>query len=243
MRHNAINLQAVNSQLDFWVSWHAACLMMAILVASYLGSIAVLQIVGFISMLICASIWLRAQRQFYYFGLANSITLMRFCLLFAAPLWLTMERGSFAAVILLFLLLDGVDGGVARARQEESIFGARFDMEIDALAILFLCLGLHVYHGIALWILWPGLIRYIFVLFRAWYSVETVAERRSQWGRVIYIVLASSIALGFVFDHGLIEMLLWMATFLVTLSFWQDLKELLQHRLSVGVFRHRAAKV
>ena len=37
------------------------------------------------------------------------------------------------------LILDGVDGRVARARGEVSAFGARFDMETDAL--LLLCLS------------------------------------------------------------------------------------------------------
>ena len=48
------------------------------------------------------------------------------------------------------LILDGVDGWVARARSEVSAFGARFDMETDA--VLLLCLSVAVpILGVAGW--------------------------------------------------------------------------------------------
>lgn len=237
------NAQDLSDNLDSWMLWHSICLIIAALLASYLQWIVVVPLVGSISMLYCVAIWLQTQRHFFNFGLANSITLMRLGILFLVPIWSSMQDEFFVAVVVLFLLLDGVDGRVARARQEESEFGARFDMETDALAILFLCLGVHLYHGMGFWILWLGLIRYAFVLFRAWYSADAVSERRSQWGRVIYIFLVTSIGLRFVTHHGLTDMLLWTATLMVTLSFWQDVKQLIQNRKFGEALNQGTAKV
>ena len=60
-------------------------------------------------------------------------------------------------------LLDGVDGWLARRTGMASAFGARFDMEIDALLIQVLAdPGVAVRQGRP-WVLLSGLLRYIFV--------------------------------------------------------------------------------
>jgi len=67
--------------------------------------------------------------------MANLITLGRFLLFFllvvaayhAAPLWQLAD----APLLLLIIALDGVDGYVARKRNETSVFGSIFDIAID----------------------------------------------------------------------------------------------------------------
>jgi phosphatidylglycerophosphate synthase len=59
------------------------------------------------------------------------------------------------------LALDGVDGAVARRRKVASTFGARFDMELDA--VLVLVLSVHVAGLLGSWVLLIGLARYLFV--------------------------------------------------------------------------------
>ncbi len=82
------------------------------------------------------------------FGWANRATLLRGCLvivLFAlAPFaeHLTDNLWLYGWMALLALILDGVDGKVARATGSESDFGARFDMELDALFILGLSIAI-----------------------------------------------------------------------------------------------------
>jgi CDP-diacylglycerol---glycerol-3-phosphate 3-phosphatidyltransferase len=67
--------------------------------------------------------------------MANLITLGRFCLLFllvasaySAPPALQLAN---APLLLLIIALDGVDGYVARRRNETSVFGSIFDIAID----------------------------------------------------------------------------------------------------------------
>jgi phosphatidylglycerophosphate synthase len=102
------------------------------------------------------------------FGAANAVTLARaalatllVALLGTAPTqalaWVLVALGTAGVA------LDGVDGALARRRGEASDFGARFDMETDALLILVLA-ALVWQHGKAgAWILAAGLTRYLFV--------------------------------------------------------------------------------
>ena len=76
------------------------------------------------------------------FGLANQITLLRtglVCLVGGALLGgAAASSWSLAAVIAIALSLDAVDGWFARRLGLASRFGARFDLEVDALLILIL---------------------------------------------------------------------------------------------------------
>jgi phosphatidylglycerophosphate synthase len=61
------------------------------------------------------------------------------------------------------VLLDGVDGWVARRTGTASAFGMRFDMETDAALVLVLALLAWRFGKAGPWILLAGLLRYIFV--------------------------------------------------------------------------------
>jgi phosphatidylglycerophosphate synthase len=98
------------------------------------------------------------------FGPADWITFARATLVgCAAELIADGSRPTFwlVGVIAVALLLDGVDGQVARRTGTASEFGARFDMEIDAFLILLLCI--EVAGAVGPWALAIGLMRYAFV--------------------------------------------------------------------------------
>src|SRR5205814_1162814 len=59
--------------------------------------------------------------------------------------------------------LDGVDGWLARKSRMVSAFGARFDMEVDALLIQALAILAWQYGKAGAWVLASGLLRYVFV--------------------------------------------------------------------------------
>jgi len=70
---------------------------------------------------------------------------------------------SAAGASLAVTLMDGIDGWMARRSRMASQFGARFDMEVDALLILALAI-LTWQHGKAgAWVVLSGLLRYVFV--------------------------------------------------------------------------------
>lgn len=108
------------------------------------------------------------------FGWANRATLVRAALIVAlvgmAPFitvlgnWLWL----YGSLCLLALVLDGVDGAIARATGSATRFGARFDMELDALFILGLCIAVMALEKAGAWVLALGLMRYAFVAASQW---------------------------------------------------------------------------
>ncbi len=70
--------------------------------------------------------------------------------------------GALVAALVL-LALDGIDGRLARGQGLASAFGARFDMEVDALLILALSALAFGLGKAGLWVFGIGLLRYLFV--------------------------------------------------------------------------------
>jgi phosphatidylglycerophosphate synthase len=130
------------------------------------------------------------------FGAANHVTLVRatLTLLLAAMLGLAPSDPRAWAIVVLATVaavLDGVDGRLARRRGETSAFGARFDMETDALLILVLAALAWQLGKAGPWVLLAGLIRYLFVT--AGYALPWLAQplppsRRRQAVCVVQIV-------------------------------------------------------
>ncbi|WP_037859292.1 CDP-alcohol phosphatidyltransferase family protein [Streptomyces sp. NRRL F-5065] len=101
------------------------------------------------------------------FGPANRVTLGRATLVGGVTALVADSFRSAPPVSLLVgltavaLLLDGVDGQVARRTGTTTALGARFDMEVDAFLIL--VLSVHVAAGLGPWVLLIGGMRYGFV--------------------------------------------------------------------------------
>lgn len=105
------------------------------------------------------------------FGLGNAITLVRAgaaCVFAALAMQPGMLAGRGAWGVLLaagvLLALDGVDGWAARWQGQVSAFGARFDMEVDALLILALSALAAGLGKAGPWVIGLGLLRYGFLL-------------------------------------------------------------------------------
>ena len=103
------------------------------------------------------------------FGLGNAVTLVRAggtAVIVALAVEPALVAGDAAwsalGLALALLALDGVDGWLARRQGLVSAFGARFDLEVDALLVLALA-GLALGLGKAgPWVLAIGLMRYAF---------------------------------------------------------------------------------
>ena len=105
----------------------------------------------------------------YHFGAANRVTLLRAILVClvggvivrtdhtATIAWLTVATAVVAEI------LDGVDGWVARRQGQSSAFGARFDVETDALFILLLAVLIWRFDKAGAWVLAIGLMRYAYM--------------------------------------------------------------------------------
>jgi phosphatidylglycerophosphate synthase len=144
-----------------------AALLLPLLASGRTGAVAMTAAVAIYS-LIAILVWRGQGRE--RFGLANTVTALRAGLIAVLPALILAPGGldpvaSWAVIGfgLAALALDGLDGRIARRRNEASAFGARFDMEIDAAYVLFLS-GLVAAAGRAgWWILLAGLLRYLWV--------------------------------------------------------------------------------
>lgn len=106
------------------------------------------------------------------FGAANLVTLARVVgTSWVIGLTLQAALGQLSAVGLVLMIvigaacwiLDGIDGHVARARGQTSVFGARFDMETDAALNLALSVAVAVLGVAGWWVLAIGGLRYVYV--------------------------------------------------------------------------------
>ncbi|ANB03719.1 hypothetical protein ECTOBSL9_1280 [Ectothiorhodospira sp. BSL-9] len=170
------------------------------------------------------------------FGWPNRVTLLRalpVCVLgggLAQP-ELYREQGTLLAALAgAALLLDGLDGWLARRLDAATAFGARFDMELDAALILVLCLGLALSGKVGAWILAIGLMRYAFVAAGYWAPRLRQALPDSQRRKAVCVwqVLALLACLpGFV-SGSLATGLAASALLALTVSFGLDVRWLLR---------------
>jgi phosphatidylglycerophosphate synthase len=135
-------------------------------------------------------------------GTANRITLVRAaiaCLIAARaiePASLdSPERWLLAAIAGTALMLDGADGWAARRQGLASAFGARFDMEVDAFAILVLAVTVVKAQAAPYWVLAIGGMRYLYLaaalafpLLRQPLPPRRVADRRRKTIAVVQSV-------------------------------------------------------
>jgi phosphatidylglycerophosphate synthase len=113
--------------------------------------------------------------------------------------WSAVAAATIAAV------LDGVDGWIARRRGMATEFGARFDMEVDALLILVLAVLVWRWSIAGAWVLLSGLLRYLFVAagwFLPWMRRPLAPTRRARVICVVQIVTLI-VAIGPIVPRGL----------------------------------------
>ena len=143
-----------------------------------------------------------AQHPHSRFGPANYVTTMRaaFVALVAGLIGFPAPAAVLWSVIGLtgvMAALDGLDGWLARRTGMASTFGARFDMETDALLIFVLSVLVWRHEKAGVWVLLCGLMRYGFVA-AGWLLPWLGQPLRSTWrGKAVAVgqVIGLSVAL------------------------------------------------
>ena len=174
-------------------------------------------------------------------GPADLVTLTRASLV-AGVVALVVDRfagGAASAAVLVVLaavalVLDGVDGQVARRTGTVSALGARFDMEVDAFLVL--VLSVHVAVLVSPWALVVGGMRYAYVA-ASWalpwlrgalptrHSAKVVAALVG----IVLVVLSAGVV-----PHVLALGLVWVALLLLFRSFGQSVAWLWRARADVA---------
>ncbi len=190
------------------------------------------------AVLIVAVAGLRGHHPFGRVGPANLVTGIRallVALLAAVALEPTGAVGWWVVLTAAIAAsLDLADGWLARRTGLASAFGARFDMEVDALLILVLS-TLVWRHGLTgPWVLASGLMRYAFVaaaLVLPWMNLALPPSRRRQAVCVVQIA-ALIMALAPITPPPAALALAAGSLALLTWSFWVDVAWLARVRVA-----------
>lgn len=178
----------------------------------------------------CRPLWRPPGR----FGLANAVTSFRLLGILALPQLLAAGPLAVAAWAVVLLVLDGLDGWLARRSGLASEFGEYFDKEADALLVLVLCHLLFDSGRLGPWILVPGLLRYAFVIFLMVARPPAVKEQRSELGKWIFLGSMSAWIVAFTPFPGFYEPYAVVMTVLLLYSFAAAV---------IGLYRPPAARL
>ena len=126
------------------------------------------------------------------FGPANHVTMIR-AMLVALIASLIGEpeipyvAAAAAAATPVMIVLDGVDGWLARRSRMVSAFGARFDMETDAVLVMVMSILVWQHGKAGPWVLFGGMMRYAFVSAGWWLPWMARPLRPTRRARTITI--------------------------------------------------------
>lgn len=170
-----------------------------------------------------------ARRGGFGLGPADRVTLLRAVLIGGVA---ALAAGSGSRVALVFLavvalVLDAVDGQVARRTRTVSALGARFDLEVDAFLIL--VLSCYLARPIGGWVLAIGLARYLFVV--AGWLLPALREPSPPryWCKVVAAIQGIVLTAAVILPIRLSEFLLAVALLLLAESFGRQAWWLLRH--------------
>ncbi|GAB4379431.1 MAG: hypothetical protein Kow0042_28810 [Calditrichia bacterium] len=222
--NNLFGRIAISEKLIQWVNFHSATILVATILSLILSSLIPLVVVGIINFLLLIAIsnghWTVSSK----FGRANTLTALRLVAIISLAFYgASLSNPAIAWIGLIILILDGVDGWLAKRFQETSPFGAYFDKETDAFFMLTLCLLAVTKNLIWDWVIFLGLFRYLFSLFLLVYQTDIKTERRSLLGRSIYVVVMISLLLTFLPYPNIHRPLIIFSSFLLLYSFGRDM--------------------
>jgi phosphatidylglycerophosphate synthase len=153
-------------------------------------------------------------------GYANLLTLVRYVLILMIaafsgiwPLW------SLGFLFSIPVLLDGLDGYIARRSNHLTKFGALFDLETDSLFMTMTGMILYQRHTVGAWLLPAAYMRYFFVLIIAVLQLNRIQDKRTRFGPFIAFIMAGSLVLEFLFRSAVTRVILFFAACLIILSF------------------------
>ena len=155
-----------------------------------------------------------------FFGYANIVTASRLGLLLLLGFFLFKINPWFALVAgILILILDGIDGYLARRHNESSDFGAYLDMETDTFFVCLFCTYYYLNDQLGSWVLLVGFMRYIYVGLILLFNLQNKREKSTRFAKTIAVVLFSALLTPLILPKSIYLPAMIIATILVVYSF------------------------
>ncbi len=203
------------------MGFHALCLLAVTLLFYQFQLLPYLALPTAFSFLLFFGIYAYQQDSFAFaLQAANLVTQSRLAMLFFL-LWCYPDLSSLALglLALLVLILDGLDGYLARRFQTSSPFGEYLDMETDAFYVLGLSIILYEMNYFGAWILGIGLLRYAYFLVLRKVKAPEQKESRIFIARLIAVILMATMAACFILPPSIHQPAMVIASALVLYSF------------------------
>lgn len=119
-------------------------------------------------------------------GYANWITFFRMgLLLYVGFQFQSLSYAAICSIFIINILLDIVDGIVARKCKTESDFGLYLDMELDAFYVCLVSLILYVEGLAGAWVIIIGLLRYVYTFIFILLDVELISEPKQKFASLV----------------------------------------------------------
>ncbi|MCD8494222.1 MAG: CDP-alcohol phosphatidyltransferase family protein [Burkholderiaceae bacterium] len=162
-----------------------------------------------------------------HFGWCNTVTFIRAAAvcwlagLYFAPddAWQGTLAWAASVAGLTLLVLDGVDGWLARRFGNSSSFGARFDMEVDSLLALVLAVLVWQTDKVGAWVVMLGLFRPIFIL-GGWRWPKLKGNLPDSPARKVVCVIQVASLATMLAPVVTAVMATWLAAFTLALLIW-----------------------
>lgn len=165
---------------------------------------------------------------------ANFVTLLRLSLLFLLLYTYDAFSGKIlAAIALIIVLLDGLDGFLARKLNNPSDFGAYFDMETDA---FYVCTTICIHYAqnkVGLCLMFIAILRYLYFLLLLLFKPQKQKESRDNFAQLIAVFLMLSLIIPFISPSAIYLPVLIISSFLVLWSFGKSFAQVLTGRFQV----------
>jgi phosphatidylglycerophosphate synthase len=197
-----------------------------------------LVIAGFISTLVTGSFsyWIGISALsfgIYLIKLPNSLP--EFPFLIGYPNWISLSRliviliavsihNSLSDLVLFIIfgcviLMDGLDGAVARRFKQTSSAGEYLDMEIDALFVFLISCIHYMEQKLAIWIIIPGSMRYVYGLLFFWMQEPLKTKPGKRIRSTIAALFFISLLFPFILSKEIYTPLVFFSSSLIIISF------------------------
>lgn len=195
------------SKILQWSEIHSFLVLMGALLAFSFDALAFLIVPAFLSF----GYYLHRQRQYLaqlkpFGGYANAVTLFRLLLICLAGLF-SQQWPDFLlfACFSASVMLDVLDGYLARRFNQSSDFGLYFDMETDAFFVALLSLILYQKAWIEAWLLFPGFLRYLYMIVWVILPGKPKKEPKRKYASIIAGIFFVVLLLPFVLPEYLYQ--------------------------------------
>ena len=170
------------------------------------------------------------QQNAFSAGPANWITASRFMIIaYVMSFFEVLPIPILVMLLTIAVLMDVLDGYIARRTNTQSAFGALFDMEVDSFYVLAMGLYFWFTTDFGLWLLIPGCIRYVYDVVRILYVDREFQPKRQSYAVVLAGINFVLLLLALWVPSDLALLILLISLFVVCVSFGRSFRDLFRY--------------